>query len=79
MQGQASDLTLKGAQQFPLGKGLFYEDIRNLYRNLAKGTTVKAQGTTAIAVGVVGYLEACKGSITKAEKPKDYYNNNLGG
>ena len=29
----------------------------NLYWNLAKGTTAKAQGTTATDVGAVGYSE----------------------
>ena len=35
----------------------FYGETFNLYLNFAKGTTTKAQGTTAIAFGVVGYFE----------------------
>ena len=31
----------------------------NLYKNLAQGTTAKAQGTTAIAVSAVSYFKAC--------------------
>ena len=33
---------------------LLFEDNLNLFRNLAKGTTAKAKGTKAIAVGAVG-------------------------
>ena len=46
---------LEGAQQFSSGKGLFNEDNLSLYWNFAKGTTAKALGITAIAVG---YFEA---------------------
>ena len=35
--------------------GHFAEESVNLY--FAKGTTAKAQGTTATAVGVVGYFK----------------------
>ena len=39
------------------GKGHFYdEENLSLYWNLAKGTTAKAPGTMAIAVGAVGYF-----------------------
>ena len=31
-----------------------------MYRKFAKGTTAKAQGTKAFAVGAVGYFEACE-------------------
>ena len=50
---------LEGAQQHFLRKGALCEDNLNLYLNFAKGTTAKAQGTMAIAVGVVGHFEAC--------------------
>ena len=46
--------SLLGAQQFSSGEGQFYQENVNFYWNLAKGTTAKAQGTTAIAVGAVG-------------------------
>ncbi len=35
------------------------EENVNLYWNFAEGTTAEAQGTTATAVGAVGYFEAC--------------------
>ena len=35
----------------------------NLYKNIAEGTTAKAQGTTTIAVGAVCYFEACRVSL----------------
>ena len=47
----------EGAQQFPFGKGHFYEENSSLYLNFAKSTASKAQGTTAIAVGAMGYFE----------------------
>ena len=34
------------------------EENWNLYRNIAQGTTVEAQGTTAIAMGAVGYFKS---------------------
>ena len=44
----------------------FWESLKSkfitkmfLYWNFAEGTTVKAQGTMAIALGAVGYFEAC--------------------
>ena len=37
------------------GKGHFYGENVSLCSNLAEGTTAKALGTAAIAVGVVGY------------------------
>ena len=40
---------LERAQLFPSDKGL----EENLYQNFSKGTTAKAEGTTAIAVGAV--------------------------
>ncbi len=57
---QALNFALEGAQQFffPV-RGHSCEEYVNLYWNFAKGTTTKAQGTTAIAVGAVGYFEAC--------------------
>ncbi len=57
---QALNFALEGARQFSTGKGHFYEENVNLYWNLAKCTTAKAKGTTAIAVGAVGYFEACE-------------------
>ena len=50
------NFVLEGAQQFPSGKGHFYETNVNLYWNFAKGTKAKPQGTKAITVGVVGIL-----------------------
>ena len=51
---QVLNLALKGAQYFYSGKGhLFFGE--DLYWNLAEGTTAKVQGTTAIAVGAVGF------------------------
>ena len=58
---------LKGAQQHFLRKGALYEDNLNLYCNFAKGTTAKAQGTAAIAVGALGYLEACTTVFTHSQ------------
>ena len=52
------NFALEGAQ-FSSGNGHFYELNVKLYWNLAGGTTAKAQGTTAIAVGAVGYFKAC--------------------
>ena len=54
---QALNLALEGVQQFPSGKGHLYKEKVTLYRNLAKGTTAKAQGITAIAVAGRGYFE----------------------
>ncbi len=51
---QALNFALEGAQQFSSGKG---HNV-NFYWNLTEGTTAKAQGTTAIAVGAVDYFEA---------------------
>ena len=48
---QALKVALEGVQQFPSGKGHLYGGSINLYRHLA-------QGTMAIVVGAVGYLEA---------------------
>ena len=50
---QALNFDLEEAQQFLSGKGHFYEKIGNLYWNFTKGTTEKAKGTMAIAVGPV--------------------------
>lgn len=50
------ELRSEGAEQFPSGKGHFSVGNGNLYLNFAKGTTRKAHGITANAVG---YLEAC--------------------
>ena len=36
-----------------------YEENVKLCWNFAKGTTAKAQGIMAIAVGALGYFEAC--------------------
>ena len=49
----------KGTTLDSVGKGHFYEESVNFYWNFVKGTTAKAQGIMAIAVGVVGDLEAC--------------------
>ena len=50
------NFVLEGAQKCSSGgKGHFYEE--NLVWNFAKDTSAKAQGTTAITVGVMGYLE----------------------
>ncbi len=48
---QALNFALEGARQFSYCKGHSYEENVNLYWNFAKGTTAKAQGTTAVAVG----------------------------
>ena len=53
------NLALEGAQQFSSGNWHFYESNVKLYRNLAEGTTAKAQGTTATAVDELGYFKAC--------------------
>ena len=42
-------MILKGHSNFPVVRGIW---------NFVKGTTAKAQGTTAIDVGVVGYFGA---------------------
>ena len=52
---QALNFDLEGALQFSFGKGHFYEKSVNLYLNFAKGTTERAQGTTAIAVCDASY------------------------
>ena len=59
---QAFNIALERAQQFPFGKGLrllYSKESVNLYWNFAKGTTAKAQDTTAITVGAEGYFEVC--------------------
>ena len=40
-----------------IGALLWGENV-NLYLNFAEGTTAKVQGTTAIAVGAVGYFQS---------------------
>ena len=60
-QFQVLNFALEGTQQFSSGKGHFYEANENLYWKFSKGT--KAKGTTAIAVGVVGYFDACSFSV----------------
>ena len=50
------NFALEGAQHFSYGKGNFLEE--NLFWNFEKGTTAKAQGITAIAVGPVGCFKA---------------------
>ena len=45
---------LNGAQQFPSGKGEFYEENVNLDRNFAQGTTSKAKGAQLRPVGASG-------------------------
>ena len=50
---QVLNFPLEGPQPFFSSKAHCY-----LYSNLTEGTTAKTQGTTAIAVGAVGYLEA---------------------
>ncbi len=49
---------LKGHGNFPLLRGTLWGKSKFVL-NFAKGTTAKAQGTTASAVGAVGYFEAC--------------------
>ena len=48
---------LEGAPQFPSGKVHIYEENVNFYGNLVHGTTAKAQGTTWITVGSLGYVK----------------------
>ena len=50
---QALEFALEGAQKFLSDKGQLYEENLILHWNFAKGTTAKAKGTTAIAVGAV--------------------------
>ncbi len=67
MGHQALNFALERARQFSSGKQVrgqaLYEENVNLYLNFARGTTAKAQGTTAIAVGAVGYFEARLGNL----------------
>ena len=56
IDNQALKFFLEGAQQFSSCKRQFYEE--SLLLTVQKGTIAKAQGTTAIAVGAMGF-EAC--------------------
>ena len=53
---QALNFALEGAIFLLRGKICTVSVFGTLYWNMAEGTTAKAQGTTAFAVGVMGYL-----------------------
>ena len=46
-------LLVKGHKNFPLVKGHFSDEDKNLCWNFAKGTNAKAQGSMVIAVGAL--------------------------
>lgn len=58
---QALDFTLEGTQQFSFGTGHLYdyEENVNFHLSLTEGTTGKAEGTMAIALGTMGHFETC--------------------